>query len=340
MGGTAVPNVTRMTKEQYDNLGLIMETFFESFNKDLNDFCEHSIIPSYKSKIDFGDMDIIVCSESEEYRILVEEYLENYDLFKNNFALSRFKNGLVTSYSIMGHQVDLIFSPPDEYEFSLNYYSYNDVCNLIGRISHKLGFKFGHNGLWFILKEKDTLIKEILITQNFKKALEIFNFSYEEFQSGFDDLEDIFNYISDNIFFSPEIYLLENRNHTARVRDRKRKTYMSFLDYCKSAKSNFQYDENTKINFINNFKITHLQFYKQLNQEKLYYDIFSLSKNKLTKEILEKHTGLKDKELGDYIFHTKSIMTLNQWHVLIFTNSVEEILSFMDYNFRIKRGIK
>ena len=42
----------------------------------------------------------------------------------------------------------------------------------------------------------------------------------------------IFDYVTTSNYFHPDIYLLHNRAHKARTRDRKRKNYTDFLVYC------------------------------------------------------------------------------------------------------------
>jgi hypothetical protein len=45
-------------------------------------------------------------------------------------------------------------------------------------------------------------------------------------------MESIFEFVASGKFFSPEIYLLHNRNHASRTRDSKRESYMWFLRWC------------------------------------------------------------------------------------------------------------
>lgn len=237
-------------------------------------------------------------------------------------------NGPVTSFEYKGFQIDLIFSKTQFYEFSIHYYSYNDICNLIGRITHKMGFKFGHDGLWYILRDGDTKIEDLLITTDFKKALEIFDFSYERFMQGFNNLEEIFQYISTNKYFNPDIYLLENRNHTARVRDKKRKTYTDFLDWCASHSwtNTYQFDENKNVylpmmfaKFIK-FKIAYSHALNDYAQRKA-------AKAKFPASMITQYTGLTGKKLGAFICKTTGyfedirdwyahIMLLNTWDLL------------------------
>lgn len=40
----------------------------------------------------------------------------------------------------------------EHFNTSLEYLNWNDLGNLIGRIAHKFGLKYGHKGLLYIIK--------------------------------------------------------------------------------------------------------------------------------------------------------------------------------------------
>jgi len=139
----------------------------------------------------------------------------------------------VWSLVYKGFQLDLITTRLSEMDYALNYFSFNDRGNLVGRLAHKLGLKHGHDGLWFPVRSKDHTLGEVLLTLDPHEAEEFLDVAPAP-KGGFDTLEDVFNNVAASKYFNPDIYLLENRNHTSRVRDRKRATYNSFLEWCKT----------------------------------------------------------------------------------------------------------
>lgn len=336
MGGLAIPNAQRMSKERFDEVSRLVK-------KALSLVTVYSfVVPAYSEKDSFGDIDIVIMNHSD-YRVRVHNAIMcNPDLALDKTKPIQFvKNGPVTSYEVLGHQVDLIFENEDSFDFACNYYSYNDLSNLIGRITHKMGFKFGHNGLWYILRDGDRIIKEILITDSYKRALDVFSFSYERYRSGFKNLQEIFEYISSNIYFNPDIYLLENRNHTARVRDRKRKTYMSFLEYC--SKTHFEhiyYFDEDKTKYLKMMFDYFPKFKKEYDNAIANDEIRKLAKTKLTTQLIIDHTGLSGKQLGQYISATVDVYKNTQdWYDLIIKTPVEDILKMMDKNYDDIRNI-
>jgi hypothetical protein len=110
------------------------------------------------------------------------------------------------------------------------------MSNLLGRQHHKLGVKLGHKGLSIIIRPNDNpdhILEDIHLTSDYGVALDIIGLSMEEYLQGFNTLEDMYQFVCKSNYFDPDIYLLDNRNHTSRIRDRKRSSYNGFLTYIK-----------------------------------------------------------------------------------------------------------
>ena len=251
MGGNAMKsfNVVRLNKAQYNELTKAIELTFKNLLEN-SEYCYRlAIIPSYRNKESFGDCDLLSYMPNE---IFEKELIGNKD-FK---ILGKKQNGNVTSYAVKfknlePFQIDLIETTSYNFDFNLNYLSYNDLGNLIGRIAAALDFKFAHDGLyiqaWFshngtlknVKKIKENgktnehaeYKKECLLLNDFQKAIEFLGFDYNRFYKGFDELEDIFEYVASSKYFCKDYFALENRNHTQRMRDKKRTTYSAALKY-------------------------------------------------------------------------------------------------------------
>ena len=249
MGGNAMKhfNVVRFNKDQYEELTAAIRGCFEQLNENTDDSVE--IVPSYRNKESFGDCDILTDISSEEFEVELQKD-------KDFLILGKKRNGYVMSYAMKfknyePFQVDLIRSTASNFSFNLNYLSYNDLGNLIGRIAAALGYKFGHDGLylqaWFSHDGKQKNVervkeegktnehaeykKEKLLFCDFDKAIEFLGFDSNRFREGFDNIEDILKFVVDSKYFCKDYFALENRNHDQRVRDRKRATYHAALEY-------------------------------------------------------------------------------------------------------------
>jgi hypothetical protein len=221
MGGKALKNVETRRYQREEYLAIEKEVL-EKINAIFpNSRCEP--IPAYHTKPSFGDMDIVI--EHLESKKELEKHLESLgvdEIFKNSDCWS-------TNYK--DFQVDYIFVESKYYDSVLDYFSYNDIGNLLGRISRRFGFKLGQLGLNHVLLEKTTMLEDINVTSNYSEALEFLGYDSKRFKQGFETLEDMFDYVIQSEAFDPTVFALEGRNHDARTRDAKRPNYNKFLKY-------------------------------------------------------------------------------------------------------------
>ena len=290
------------------------EAFAFKLNNIMNDIlASHGVktkarlIPSYHDKPDHGDIDIVVPMSATEVLTneqMMEELSSRFEVGPMPFK----KNGPVVSYGYPLEeggvfQIDLIYTKESELDFSVSYFSWNDVGNLVGRIAHKMGLKFGHDGLSLPLRDGTHEFATIMITQDFKAALEFLGFSYERWAQGFSNLEEIFNFTVANPRFNSAIYLLENRNHTARVRDKKRPTYTKLLEWLEDhpeVDKAFEWSEDKSVwipvilEAFPNAKADYEQALKNLERQRAL-------KVKFNGDIVSEATGLEGKDLGIFV---------------------------------------
>ena len=268
------------------------------------------IVKSYKTKESFGDCDIVVNSEYLKSNY-IESIVSSFKLKVGDWS----KNGNVFSFVYEKMQVDLIITPSDEFQTSLDYFAWNDLGNLIGRQSKRIGIKFGHDGSYIIVKDKDQVLGKILLTKNISKLFDVLGLDYTVWKNGFDTLEDIFKFVASGKYFNPDIYLFENRNAISRERDRKRATYNSFLKWCEtytgSVYNHKEKSERTGYNIVQpyfdrdiipNFPQT-LELYNSLVAT---HKLNILYKEKFNGVIINKLTGLEGKELGAFMSWVKT----------------------------------
>lgn len=189
-------------------------------------------ILAYAEKADFGDMDLLIEGGADYDPLQIAHALQ---------ACEVVRNGDVTSIGISLEagvfQVDFIATPSASFDFASRYFSFNDLGNLLGRVAHKCGAKFGHLGLLYPLRDPENafhLLAELTITTDFSLALRLCGYDDARYENlrrnqGFRTLADIFQYVISSPYVNRDIYLLENRNHKARIRDAKRPTYTAFL---------------------------------------------------------------------------------------------------------------
>jgi hypothetical protein len=239
------------------------------------------------------------------------------------------KNGGVWSYAhdfmdenleIKYVQVDLITQSTENYDTALNYYSWNDLGNLMGRIGHKMGFKYGHEGLVLIFRDGTHQYGQLVVSRDIRKIVEFLGYDYDRFAKGFDDLEDIFAFAASSEFFNKNIFAYENRNHIARTRDKKRENYRAFLEYIENIKTpEYEYNSFTEKGgrvLSDVFRERAYEFFPDLS-DKVDEVEYELMKRKTVHEkfngvIVSLLTGLMGKELGCFMQHLRQYVDVEK----------------------------
>lgn len=270
-------------------------------------------IPYYRNKVSFGDMDIITRSLKEE----------DYKTIINRLGTSTYlRNDSVMSLLYKEIQIDIIPMSEEDYSTSLLYYSYNDLGNLMGKIFHKFGVKYGHRGLVLPVKDGDYGLGEVVLSKNPVEIFRFGGFDIDRYYRGFDDLEEIFLFVITSKYFNSEIFQYENLNSINKLRDRKRPTYHAFLQYLDetstiSGESLFQMYSSSSVGHIFNedkgvylpaifahFPAAKREYEELLEQRRIRRAI----KEKLNGKIVMDITGLTGSSLGSFMAFLKECM--------------------------------
>lgn len=233
MGGNAIKQtfVRRYARVEFEALSTeVLEKLAAFAGTVYSDF---QIIPYYRNKPSFGDMDVILRSTVPKSEIDHSHIIDViYALFG---TLDVSVNDGVYSFPYKELQIDLVFTNPEDYESSIAYFSYNDLGNLLGRIAKSaFNVSYGHKGLHFKARETGShLVQDITITKDTGEILKLLGLNHETFLKGFDELQEIYDYVVSSPFFRKSFFNLDSLNHINRVRNRKRASYMGFLLYIK-----------------------------------------------------------------------------------------------------------
>lgn len=299
MGGNALKNTPtrRYSKEEYE---VIYDKVMEGMIKLNKRVGAARDIQAYKTKESFGDMDILYTTW-DETPLNVEEVKE---VFSPNEIV---RNTNVISFNCEELQVDLIHSKLYDYKYAHNYFAWNDLGNLIGRLAHQFGLKHGHKGLMFPIREADQVFAEITISMDHNKVLRFLDLDVDVYNAGFDTLEDIFKFVSKSKYFNPEFYKLENLNHVARIRDRKRSTYNLFLEYCETLENTFwkpEKDDTKYVEKVFDFFPEALPKYQETMRD---VALLRYARTKFNGTIVGELTGLENKQLGMFMQHLRGL---------------------------------
>ena len=206
MGGRALKSqgieTVRLNKEDYFQVKDKMENIFSELL-----LTKVEAIKAYNDKDSFGDLDLLVMHHNEfDYQVIVafiHEYIEdnNYTFFQNSNVISF---GLPVDNGIF--QVDLLLTHKKDYETSHMYFSYNDLGMLIGLTAVQMGLHYSHTGLFKLLHLHNGKEK-VILSKTPKEIIEYLGFDYVRFEQGFNNLEEIFVFVSEGKYFNPTFYM-------------------------------------------------------------------------------------------------------------------------------------
>jgi len=207
----------------------------------------------YKTKSNHGDLDLLI-------KIPKGFHIKWYDFIKKTFQPNGiYSNGNVYSFDYDNFQIDFILIKEEYWEIAQIYFAYDPLGNIMGKTFHKFGLSYGWKGLYYKYRNHDGInIKDILITRNPQKIFEFGGYDFERFiVSGFDYLEEIFEYCINSKYFSSDIFQFNNLKTIDKKRNRKRNSYKKFLEYINNKNINklysFNKDKNFYIEMINDF---------------------------------------------------------------------------------------
>ena len=265
MGGLALKKcfTKRISKPEYDVISVdIMDKLLTIFDK-------VGIPLFFKDKESFGDIDYVVSTKQPLQFDLRKWLLNNFD------SKEIVQNTNVWSFEYKECQIDLIIMPISEFESCVKYMSYNDLGNLIGRLAHKFGTKYGQQGLVYTYRGNGKIIGEYSLTTDLNKICDFLGLDKNVYNNGFNSLGEIFDFIIASKYFNPSYYDMEELNRINRDRNKKRTTYQTFLNVCSELKKQdcwYQHDKDKYVylGFIDTHFPGFLKWYRYMeNEEKL-----------------------------------------------------------------------
>jgi hypothetical protein len=288
------------------------------------------IVKSYFTKDSFGDMDILYSDDPQMMRSFMSyafgghvPTIQNGNatsfLVKSYEHVPTIQNGSITSFLVESHgksfQIDCINVPKEEFNFAYRYFCWNDCGNLIGRVAHRVGLRFAHNGLYHIQRAKDNnslILGKHLLTRDFDKALQYLDLDCNKHQRGFYNPQDIFRFIVKSKYFDFSSVDLNKRNSVSRTRDRKRKIYRQFLEWL----AENELDKyNTTLPEKGSFLPQHFERFPKFKESYLLCEQIHEKNNKFKDffngEIVSSITKLQGKELGGFMSRFRDEYTMD-----------------------------
>ena len=261
------------------------------------------ILKFYHSKPDHGDMDILFKVDDEFrnkkliVRQLVKEHLNPHQIIVNDGT---------TTFDFEEFQIDLSPVNEDIWESTKFWMDYDPSSNLLGKLFHKFGLKYGPDSLHYPYRgDSGQVMEDIVITKDFRKMMEFLGLDPERKYKGFDTLEEIYDWIISSKYYNTEFFLLDNLTQSDRKRNKKRPTFNKFLDYVKDmpyTSEGYHFEKNkTKYLDLIDSSFPEVHFLGQIERLKKKGEEIRILKEKFNGELVKEWTDLEGKELGDII---------------------------------------
>lgn len=257
---------------------------------------EYNPIPvqAYRMKPDHGDVDFVLLAPN--YGVIRDHVLTVIN------PRSHYDNNPVLSFDYTGVQIDFtVARTPEDQQSLVNYMAWNDLGNFIGRTARTINFKYGHDGLRYVVRLADHYTREILVSQDIGDILTFLMYDADEWRAGFDTAEDIFRYAASSPLFNAAYFMPENRAHRDRTRDAKRSMYRGMVEYIE-AEGIQVYDKLTQDERDDHIDRADAQFGSnirgQIAQMQAEYAKAAEIKAKLNGTLVHEWTGLVGKQLG------------------------------------------
>lgn len=297
MGGNLF-KVGRVDKDRYfeilDSLRPVLDRHFGD---------RYRIPVAYRNKPDYGDVDIIVDAATV---LNNPTWKEDISHALNVSEVKSVRN--VYSMLYQNFQVDLFLVGSNKLETCNNFMSYNILGNLIGRVYHKFNLRYGEDGLFYVLRGFNNHIsKEVIVSKDMKSILEFIGLSYERWLEGFDDVQDIFDYIITSKYFCSNSYDLKYFNIQKRATERPE--FNKFLDYLSwnNINKNYPFDKNKEVYLdeIDAYFNTNLKekYKEHVERQAILQKLSKKFNGKIVMEVIE---GIEGKELGKFISDYKN----------------------------------
>lgn len=287
----------------------------ELLNKFRNDYsvnrptngCWAVVAPCVRNKETHGDLDIIVGKFEDPSIEMCYGGEKDFGVYiEREFGYKPFKNSNVYSFPYQGFQVDVTFHPMNDFYMACDYSSWGDLGNIMGRVFHKMGLHFGHSGLSFWIRQglfdsnlqwsdSDHIYEKVILTNNMIKICEIGGFDYLSWQRGFNTEQDVFDFVVQSKYFDPELFQLENLNHTNRTRNRKRGMYMRFVEYVANCdKVGEPFRSKHEYSLIMQCKFSQLQ--RAIDGFRLLYEVDKVVKEKVNGKLVMEWCHLSEND--------------------------------------------
>jgi len=275
-----------------------MYSVFDEIKKKLaNKFDRFNISTKLASKVDHGDIDIVVLPKTGQTtrNIVLSTLSSNIVKDENNQPIVSTNDNILSVLYLpqkLDKQVHVDFitaGSEDDFETKEHYLSYNDFSGMVGVMSRKLGFKYGSEGFFKIFTDNKGQNHDILITKNLRDGLKILGF--RKVDTNFSNIrseDDIVEFIKTSPLFDVRQYTTDLNSGDLKKMRSARKSAQYIRDELIKSNQHRSIEDNDHF-----FKQLFPQKYEWVESEKQRLNVPVIKTSKYTGEWIIKTFNLK-----------------------------------------------
>jgi len=272
MGGNAIENAERMSKQEYINICKYLKSLDNTM----------MITYSFDTKESYGDIDIIVINKIP--------IVENVSQIVKNGSLTSI--GLIWNNKI--HQIDFTVTSKEKQEFLHTYLSYSIFGMCLGISLNKLNLQYGSEGLKLSFSNNKTNYY-LLLSKDSESIFQFLELDLNRFHQGFKDSNELLDYIFTSPYISYEILSKKTLTTKGDSRLNVIKYYKPLHQHTKTLKQDLDEIKNKVLKFFDK-EIE----YEEMNKEIEKRNELTLKFNgNIVMKILD--NKIQGKELGNFI---------------------------------------
>jgi hypothetical protein len=182
-------------------------------------FGQHYRIPRYyRSKPDFGDVDILLSAAAapQGWAQLRLEIVERLGVTHYKFV------NRILSMDYRGFQTDVFMLPAEELETTWQFMCYNDLGNLLGKLFRRFDLKYGETGLSYVYRRPDSqhYRRDLHLSGDMGAILDFLGLDVATWETGFETLDEMFAWVVGSPYFTVEPFLERSAGTEKRVQHR------------------------------------------------------------------------------------------------------------------------
>ena len=199
--------------------------------------------------------------------------------------------------------------------------------------------KFGPDGLRYVYYNGSKKLGEFNISKDIREILTFLDLDVYKFDQGFENRKELFDFIIKSKYFNPYIYDMEHLNKINRDRNKKRTTYVAWLDYVEPLKKFFDKDglfDGDKAIFIpaiNSHFFNNSEFFDFIIEKDKEFELKKQISEKFNGNIVMEITDLRGKKLGKFISEFKN------WIEETYSTEFDQYV-LGNYDYQIKNDIR